>query len=131
MKFFWISTALVAVLVLGVAGRAAGERAVQNPDVAPRVVATSRSGKARAVVVRIEKYQFQPAHLKVKTGTTVRWENHEKRTNHSVWFKQEGLPDSNRFFPEEYWERTFDKPGVYRYTCEPHPEMNGIIEVVD
>jgi plastocyanin len=28
------------------------------------------------------------------------------------------------------WQRSFDQPGVYPYTCEPHPEMKGTVEVL-
>jgi len=81
------------------------------------------------VEVSIEKMQFEPKRLKVKPGTTVKWVNNEKRSNHSVLFAQEGLPESERFFPGESWQRTFDKPGVYPYICGPHPEMTGVVEV--
>lgn len=83
------------------------------------------------VEVRIERMQFVPRHLKVKPGTTVKWVNNEKRSNHSVHFQQEGLPESERFFPGESWSRTFDKPGVYPYVCGPHPEMTGVVEVAE
>ena len=84
---------------------------------------------AEVVEVSIVKMQFEPQKLKIKPGTTVRWVNNEKRTSHSVLFQQEGLPESDRLFPGESWERTFDKPGAHPYICGPHPEMNGVIEV--
>lgn len=79
--------------------------------------------------VSIEKMQFVPQLLKIRAGTTVTWINNEKRNNHSVFFEKEGLPESERFFPGESWQRTFDKPGVYPYVCGPHPEMTGTVEV--
>lgn len=82
-----------------------------------------------AAEVSIEKMLFVPQVLKVRAGTTVTWVNREKRNNHSVHFVQEGLPESDRFFPGETWQRTFDKPGVYPYVCGPHPEMTGTVEV--
>ncbi len=85
---------------------------------------------AEPTIVRIEDYKFLPAQITVKAGTTVRWLNAEKRTSHSIWFKDEGLEESPRFFPEEYWERTFDRPGTYPYTCGPHPEMKAVVEVI-
>lgn len=81
--------------------------------------------------VSIERMQFVPPHLKIKPGTTVKWVNREKRNNHSVHFEQEGLPESERFFPGESWSRTFDRPGVYPYVCGPHPEMTGAVEVAE
>jgi plastocyanin len=32
-------------------------------------------------------------------------------------------------FPEESWERRFEKAGRYEYHCGPHPEMKGLIVV--
>jgi plastocyanin len=81
------------------------------------------------VGVKIEKMQFVPQNLVVKVGATVTWLNMEKRSNHSVFFQQEGLAESDRLFPGEIWQRTFDKPGVYPYICGPHPDMTGTIEV--
>lgn len=83
------------------------------------------------VEVSIEKMMFVPQHLQVKTGTTVIWVNKEKRSNHSVYFEKEGLPESDRLFPGEKWQRSFDKPGTYPYRCGPHEEMTGIIEVTE
>jgi plastocyanin len=82
------------------------------------------------VGVKIEKMQFVPQTLKIRVGTTVTWINMEKYNNHSVYFQQESLPESDRLFPGETWQRVFDKPGVYPYVCGPHPEMTGTIEVV-
>lgn len=87
------------------------------------------SHAAETVEVAIEKGQFVPQHLRIKAGTTVKWVNRENRSNHSVWFQKEGLSESERLFPGESWQRTFDKPGLYPYICGPHPEMTGTVEV--
>lgn len=84
-----------------------------------------------SVEIGIQNYRFEPAELKVKAGTTVRWINFEKRTSHSVLFTGEGSFESERMFPGESWEHLFDKPGIYLYTCGPHPEMRGRIEVTE
>ncbi len=84
---------------------------------------------AEVAEVSMVKMKFEPQHLKVKPGTTVKWVNDEKRSNHSILFEQEGLPESERLFPGESWQRTFDKPGIYPYRCGPHPEMTGVVEV--
>ncbi len=85
---------------------------------------------AQAEVV-IRDYKFDPAELRVKVGTTVRWTNQEKRTSHSVLFLGPGGFESERLFPDESWQRTFDKPGSYPYSCGPHPEMQGRVEVAE
>lgn len=94
-------------------------------------LAASLASAGEVVEVSIEKMQFVPQLVKIKPGTTVKWVNHEKRSNHSILFEKEGLPESERFFPGESWQRTFDKPGVYPYVCGPHPEMTGVVEVAD
>jgi plastocyanin len=101
------SAAAIAVIALTIAPADAGE----------------------VVEVGIAKMRFEPQQIKVKPGTTVKWVNNEKRNNHSILFAQEELPESERFFPGESWQRTFDKPGVYPYICGPHPEMTGVVEV--
>lgn len=84
---------------------------------------------AETVEVGIKDYKFQPAELKIKAGTTVKWVNNEKRTTHSVLFTGAGGFESERFFPGESWQRVFDKPGSYPYSCGPHPEMKATIIV--
>lgn len=86
---------------------------------------------AQTVEVGIKEYRYEPAELKIKAGTTVKWTNNEKRVSHSVLFTGPGGFESERFFPGDSWQRTFDKPGVYPYTCGPHPEMKGSIEVTE
>jgi plastocyanin len=83
------------------------------------------------VEVSIGKMKFEPQHVRIKPGTTVKWINHERRNNHSVLFEKEGYIESERMFPGESWQRTFDKPGIYPYTCGPHPEMSGVVEVME
>jgi plastocyanin len=86
--------------------------------------------KAESVVeVKIQKYKYIPSELTISVGQKVRWLNTEKRQYHSVWFEAEESDEPDYFFPEETFERTFDKPGVYNYRCGPHPEMKGKIIV--
>lgn len=91
----------------------------------------SWAGAGEVVEVSIVKMAFTPQHVRIKPGTTVNWVNKEKRNNHSVYFEKEGLAESDRFFPGESWQRTFDKPGLYPYVCGPHPEMTGVVEVAE
>ncbi len=81
--------------------------------------------------VSIEKYAFTPPELSIRVGDTVKWINREKRTSHSVVFPQEGGRESERLFPDESWQREFMQAGRYPYTCGPHPEMKGVVIVVE
>lgn len=106
-------------------------RMFRSATAAALVLAIGLAHAGEVVEVSIVKMKFEPQQVKIKPGTTVKWVNNEKRNNHSVWFQKEDFPESERFFPGESWQRTFDKPGVYPYVCGPHPEMTGVVEVAE
>ena len=83
------------------------------------------------VEVRVANYLYLPSEIAVKVGTAVRWTNDEKRVSHSILFRGPQGFESERFFPGESWQRVFDKPGRYEYSCGPHPEMRGVVVVTD
>jgi len=106
-------------------------RMFKNAAAAALVLTVGLAHAGEVVEVSIEKMKFEPQQIKIKPGTTVKWVNNEKRNNHSIWFQKEGFPESERFFPGESWQRSFEKPGVYPYICGPHPEMTGVVEVAE
>lgn len=98
------------------------------------LAAASSASAVEPVVIGIRDYRFEPAEVTVPVGTTVRWENHERRQYHSIYFEGVDGVREDYFFPGETRERTFDRPGAYPYICEPHDEshaMRGIIRVVE
>jgi len=89
-------------------------------------------GSDDEALVIIQNYEFIPQDVTIKRGQTLRWENREKRQYHSVWFEALGEDEPEDYlFPEDSYERSFDKPGVYPYRCGPHPEMLGSVTVVE
>lgn len=79
-------------------------------------------------VVPMFNNTFCPAAVTVRQGTVVRWVNVDRRTSHSVWFKDAGKPESERVFPGEAVEMTVDlPPGDYPYLCGPHWEAEGMV----
>ncbi|WP_425040460.1 cupredoxin domain-containing protein [Primorskyibacter sp. S187A] len=80
---------------------------------------------SEARVVLMYEYRFCPAQITVPVGTTVRWVNVDKRTSHSVIVPNE--PESDRAFPEEWVEFTFEIPGPVDYLCGPHWERREMI----
>ena len=110
MKQFRLAFFLIPLFLLGMTGSAVA---------------------AEPVIVIIKKMKFQPQEITVKKGATVRWENREKRQYHSVWFEQAGDPEPDYFFPEESYERKFDTVGDFPYRCGPHPEMTGVVHVIN
>jgi plastocyanin len=81
------------------------------------------------VVVVMRDMAFDPAEVTIRAGQTVRWENHERRQFHNVWFRELGEDPYPYIFPEESIEKTFDEPGEYPYVCEPH-ENRGMVGTV-
>lgn len=79
--------------------------------------------------VSIQEYRFSPPEVRIKAGDTVKWINREKRTSHSILFSAGDVPESERLFPDEFWQRTFSRPGSYSYRCGPHEEMKGVVIV--
>jgi len=112
-------------------------RAAAGTGLAVFVTALAGLGAARAratdetVEVTIANYQFEPAELIVRAGTTVRWENRENCTSHSVYFTGDEVFETARLFPGESWSHRFDRAGVREYHCGPHPEMRGRIIVTE
>lgn len=69
-------------------------------------------------------YGFGPAAVAVSPGTTVTWEWTGRGGAHNV-VADEGTFNSGPPVAGEgtTFQYTFDKPGVYRYACEPHEAM--------
>jgi plastocyanin len=79
-------------------------------------------------IVTMYKDVFCPIEITVTQGETVRWVNLDKRTSHSVWFRDAGKEESARLFNAETVEMKFDfPPGDYPYLCGPHWESAGMI----
>lgn len=101
------------------------------PQRAPAVLAlvSFAAWGQQTVEVVIQNYAYVPAEVTIRPGDTVKWINREKRTSHSILFPDEGGMESDRIFPDESWQRTFDRVGTHPYTCGPHPEMKGTVLV--
>jgi plastocyanin len=83
--------------------------------------------------VNVFIYEFMPMTLSVKAGTTVTWINTDE-VDHTVVaddasFSSEVLA-STLVQPGASFSLTFDTPGTYNYFCDIHPNMTGVIEVV-
>jgi plastocyanin len=90
------------------------------------------AGSDDEALVIIQKYKFIPQDITIKQGQTLRWENRERRQYHSVWFEALGEEEPEDYlFPDDSYERSFNKLGTYPYRCGPHPEMLGTVTVVE
>lgn len=87
---------------------------------------------ADAIVVNIDKMQYQTAELTIKVGDTVYWINNEVMP-HNVAFKkglvQEGEFRGDMLSKDEAYAITFNEAGTFDYFCTPHPFMRAKVIV--
>jgi plastocyanin len=75
----------------------------------------------------IENFNFVPADLSVKEGTTVVWTNHDD-VDHTVTASDNGF-SSPAIQTDGQFSYTFTKPGTYSYFCAIHPFMTAKVVV--
>ena len=76
-----------------------------------------------------DRYSFAPQRESVRRGTTVTWTN-KTDAEHNVTFDSGHAGKWNKDFKEhQSIHFHFTKPGTYRYHCEYHPYMKGVIVV--
>jgi amicyanin len=76
--------------------------------------------------IRIKNFAFDPASIKVKVGSTVRWVNQDSGP-HRILFTDGA--DSTVLAGSQSWSRKFDVAGTYDYACTIHPAMQGTVIV--
>ncbi len=80
--------------------------------------------------VWIDEMAFGPFNLTVSVGSTVTWTNHDA-VSHTVTSDALDQFDSGTMTNGETFQFTFTEVGQYLYHCALHPEMHGMITVVD
>ena len=125
----------VLTVVVGAVGVAAACSS-DSPPTGPRgdcaLPTTSNfvdSAQGRVVIVG---NAFVPASIQIRDGMTVRWINCEPPNSdaHTVTSDSD-LWDSGLITRSQTFSRTFVATGSFAYHCIPHPEMTGVVMVVD
>jgi plastocyanin len=112
---FGIALALVGAVCLFAAGCARPGAAQSEPAVDTVQVDLPPS------------YKFAPASIRVSSGSTVTWTNHDNFT-HSVQIN--GQTDVHMLTPGQATQITFSTPGEYDYVCTLHTQnMRGHVTV--
>ena len=70
---------------------------------------------------------FSPSSLNIPVGQSVNWSNSDNVFHTVTSISQ--IFDSGTVEPGKSFVWTFEKPGYYKYYCQLHPFMNGVIIV--
>ena len=120
-----------AAMGSGQASAASAEEQLANCEEAAQRYAEVYGKAAKdepVAIVMMYKHTFCPLALSVKQGSKVRFVNVDKRTSHSFWFRDDGRPESERFFGGESVEMLVDLPlGEHTYLCGPHWQQEGMV----
>jgi plastocyanin len=82
--------------------------------------------------VMIQNFQFNPQEIVVTKGATVTWINQDSAPHTTTAdSNQSDSWDSGSLSTGQSYSRTFSTPGVYYYHCAIHPEMRGVVRVID
>lgn len=81
-----------------------------------------------ALTIEIADYAFRPGNVVVAQGTNVTWVNRDGVPHTAT--ATGGAFDTGLLQGGESATLRLDEPGVYEYTCLPHPSMKARIEVV-
>jgi len=118
-RFLFLALVIV-VLLLSACG---SPGATATPPPAPGVAGVTEA------TVTIAGQAFQPHTVVVATGATITWVNddavaHTVTSNGEAWF------DSGQLAAGQEFQHEFDKPGTFRYHCDNHSNMEGVIIVL-
>lgn len=104
-----------------------------NSSASDSSATSSTTPQSGEVNVDIKDFAFSPEKVTVKKGTKVTWTNQDT-VAHTVTSDsdsaQKGL-DSGNLAKGKSYSFTFDTVGQYNYHCVPHPNMIGLVEVVE
>lgn len=81
-----------------------------------------------AAEVAMGDYHYTADSVAITAGQTVRWVNRDP-VAHTVTFDSSDVTSSGDVPHHGTFAAKFDRPGVYRYHCVPHPMMKGVVVV--
>ena len=114
----WLGLTVLTVLAIGLAAGAPAKDETKDD---------------KEQKVEIDDLKYTPAKLTIKKGDTVVWTNNDDR-DHTVVSKAKENDvgfESGKIAAGDKFKYTFDKPGKYKYGCNYHPRMKGVVEVTE
>ncbi len=94
------------------------------------VLGPARAATAATSTADVEDYGYRPGTVTIEPGDRVRWHNQAKQV-HTVTTDDAGAEDfdSGRLGEGEEYTHTFQQAGTFRYHCEIHNSMQGVVQV--
>jgi plastocyanin len=92
-----------------------------SPDGTVTPTSDVLSGK---VTILLQDNEFHPQKLTIRAGTMVSWIN--KDPQFRIIRSDDGLFKSSSLAIGQMFSFTFDKPGTYKYYCEPGGSPDGV-----
>jgi plastocyanin len=92
--------------------------------------APTPSGEApRAEKVEIADFAYGPDPVTVQVGGKVTWLNQDSAPHTAT--AEDGSFDTGTLEEGKLKSETFKRAGTYEYICQIHPDMHGVVEVVE
>jgi plastocyanin len=92
--------------------------------------APTPSGEAaRAEKVEIADFAYDPNPVTVQVGGKVIWLNQDSAPHTAT--AEDGSFDTGTLEEGKLKSETFKEAGTYEYICQIHPDMHGVVEVVE
>jgi plastocyanin len=129
----------------GVGGGVSGPGVTGNATVSGSASSTNSSTNSSApdsAEVTLAGNEFAPEEVTVKMGGTVTWRHNDAAARHTVT-SDDGVWDSHPQCANpvtilsdcmdngDTYDQTFPAVGTFSYHCKIHPEMTGVVNVVD
>jgi len=92
--------------------------------------APAPSGEApRAEKVEIADFAYDPDPVTVQVGGKVTWLNRDSVPHTAT--AEDGSFDTGKLEEGKLKSETFKQAGTYEYICQIHPDMHGVVEVIE
>lgn len=91
--------------------------------------ASPSGGAARAEKVEIVGFAYEPDPVTVQVGGKVIWLNQDSAPHTAT--AEDGSFDTGTLEQGKLEAETFKQAGTYEYICQVHPDMHGVVEVIE
>ena len=98
-----------------------------NSSVSPILQRAATATVESGAKVSIINFAFTRGEITIKPGQTITWINNDGAP-HALKFT-DGAKGTDLMLPGATFDRRFNEPGTYDYTCSVHPYMTGPVVV--